>query len=70
MNQSLEFKVKTHFGRKDFYPVNEAARLVLEFKIMVARKDMGAVKCFKKEELEKLKVLGFEIKIIQDLGAV
>lgn len=58
---TLEFRMREHYGRQDFYPENEAARVALEFKKRVAS---GPVKCLKREELELLKKLGHEIRII------
>lgn len=63
----VEFKVKKHFGRIDFYPLNEAARTVVEFKRMNAGEH---TRCLKRIEIDLLKKLGFEIRIIQDLEAV
>lgn len=65
----LEFKVKKHFGRVDFYPMNEAARLLIDLK----RLHIGAfrkVDTMQLAEVEILKKLGFEIKIIQELNEV
>jgi hypothetical protein len=63
----LEFRLREHFGRQDFYPENEAARLVVAFKRMTGG---DKIKCLKRDELELLKKLGHEIKIVQKLEAV
>ena len=61
---TLEFKMREHFGRQDFYPENEAARLVVEFKRKIGGEN---IKCLKRDELELLKKLGHEIRIITKL---
>ena len=57
----LEFKIKQHYGRTDFYPDNEASTVALELKRRISRDDN--VKCFKQDEIEILKALGHEIRI-------
>lgn len=64
---TIEFKIKKHFGRVDFYPLNETARLLVDMK----RLNTGDyVKCLKRGEIDILKKMGFEVKIIQDLEAI
>lgn len=63
----LEFRMREHFGRQDFYPENEGARLVVDLKRMAGGEK---IKCLKREELEILKRLGHEIKIVRPLEAV
>lgn len=64
---TLEFRMREHYGRQDFYPENEQARLILEFKRLVAGPQ---IKCLKRDELELLRKLGAEIKIVRNLEAV
>lgn len=58
---TLEFTMKQHFGRADFYPSNDHARLVLSLKQLWSPSE---VKALKADELEILSLLGHKIKIV------
>lgn len=63
----LEFTVKKHYGRIDLYPSNEAARIVLRLKqCHVFGEKKKLVKCIGLEELELFKLLGHEVRLIQE----
>ena len=63
----LEFVVKKHYGRMDLYPSNEAARVVLRLKqCHVFGEKKKLVKCIGVPELEFLKLLGHEVRIVQE----
>jgi hypothetical protein len=62
----LEFRVKIHYGREDFYPMNEGARLILDFKCIRGEK----FKTLQRKELEHLKRLGFEIRLVSTLEEI
>lgn len=64
----LKFKTKEHYGRIDFYPANEAARVALEFKRLIGKAEH--IKAFKLEELKALENLGHEIELVQELKQI
>ena len=64
------FKVRSHFGRFDYYPVNEVARFLLTLKKAFRTesfKRLVEVKCLNSLEFETLKKAGvWDLQIVVD----